>query len=124
MRKSVIHPTHRKVIRILRKRCEEGHPVVVRKEEVDILFKVLPTLGSPTMRNQSVYRLLLKAMNRSSSELKEHKDFYVLNDKSLEFVESIYSKIEKEHLCYTVLDSFKSFLIREEISRRKLKSKG
>ncbi len=111
----VIHPTHRKMIHILREKYKEGKPVVLMKEDVDNLFKLLPTLNSPTMRNQSVYRLLLNAMNRSFSELQQHKNFYVLNHKAIKVVEKIYSKVERKHLCYTLLDSLRLFLIRRRI---------
>lgn len=124
MRKIVIHPTHRKLIRILCKRSKEGNPVVLLKEEIDNLFKVLPAIDSPTLRNQSVYRLALNAMKRSFSELQQHMGFIVLHDKNLKLVESIYSKVEREHSCYTLQDTIKSFLIRRRMSRRKPKGKG
>lgn len=117
MRKIIIHPTHRKMIRILRKRCKEGKPVVLLKDEVYNLFKILPSIDSPTLRNQRVYRLLLNAMNRPFLELKHQEDIYVLNDKSLKIVVSIYSKVERNHLCYTLQDTIKLLFTRRRISR-------
>lgn len=124
MRKIIIHPTHRKMIRILRERSKEGKPVILLKEEVYSLFKNLPSLDSPTMRNQSVYRFLLNAMNRSLSEFQQHEGNYVLNDKNLKVVESVYAKVEREHLCYTLLDTMKLVLIQRKISRHKLNGEG
>lgn len=112
-----IHPTHRKLLRILRERCDEGKPVVLLKDEVDIFFKVLPTLDSPTLRNQSAYRIVLNAMNRSFEDLKDHNNFFVLNDKSIKVIESIYAKVERNHLCYTLYDALKLFFIRRRICR-------
>jgi len=115
MRKIVIHPTHRKLLRILRERCDEGRPVVLLKDEVDSFFKVLPTLDSPIRRNQSAYRLVLNAMNRSFEDIKDYNNYYVLNDKSIRVVESIYAKVEKDHLCHTLLDTFMLLLVRRRI---------
>ena len=120
MRKIVIHPTHRKLLRILRERCDEGRPVVLLKDEVDSFFKVLPTLDSPIRRNQSTYRLVLNAMNRSFEDIKDYNNYYVLNDKSIRVVESIYAKVEKDHLCHTLQDTMKLVLIEKRISQRKL----
>ena len=117
MRRMAIHPTHRKLLRILRKRCDEGKPVVLLKDEVDFFFKILPTLDSPTLRNQSAYRIVLNAMNRSFEDIKDYNNYYVLNDKRIRVVESIYAKVEKNHLCYTLLDTLKLFFIRRRISK-------
>lgn len=117
MRKIVIHPTHRKLLRILRERCDEGRSVVLLKDEVDSFFKVLPTLDSPIRRNQSAYRLVLNAMNRSFEDIKDYNNYCVLNDKSIRVVESIYAKVERNHLCYTLLDTLKLFFIRRRISK-------
>ncbi len=118
MRKIVIHPTHRKLLRILHERCDEGRPVVLLKDEVDSFCKILPTLESPTRRNQSVYRMVLNAMNRSFEDLKDHKNFCVLDDKNIKVVESIYARVERNHLCYTLCDTIKLFFTRRRINRK------
>ena len=123
MRKIVIHPTHRKLLRILHERCDEGRPVVLLKDEVDSFCKILPTLESPTRRNQSVYRMVLNAMNRSFEDLKDHKIFFALNDKSIKVIESVYAKVERNHLCYTLYDALKLFFIRRRICLSYVKAK-
>ena len=117
MRKIVIHPTHRKLLRILHERCDEGRPVVLLKDEVESFFEVLPTLDSPIRRNQSAYRIVLNAMNRSLEDIQDYRNFYVLNNKNIKAIESVYATVERNHLCYTLLDTLKLFFIRRRISK-------
>lgn len=112
MRWFIIHPTHKRFLRLLRERYKEGRPVILPKEEVDHIFELLLTFESPTTRNQYVYRVVLRAMERSISEIQNCHHFYVLNKHNVDVVEKIYAKIERRHLCGTILSAF-------EISLRK-----
>ena len=85
------------------------------KDEVDSFFKVLPTLDSPIRRNQSAYRIVLNAMNRSLEDIQDYRNFYVLNNKNIKAIESVYATVERNHLCYTLLDTFKLLHVRRRI---------
>ena len=118
MRKRIIHPTHRKFLCLLRKRYKEGTPVVVLKNEIEIIFETLPSIQTPTARNQYIYREALRAMNRPLSEIQECTDVVVFGEKIIDLIESLYAQVERKHLCATVIDSVELFRRRRGLRRK------
>lgn len=117
MSKLIIHPTHRKFLRILRERYECGTPVVILKSELDDLFKMLPSIPSPTLRNQFIYREVLRAMNRPLSEIQHCTNFIVFNEKFIKKIEAAYAKVERNQMCFTLLNVLEVSLRRKKIRR-------
>ena len=105
MRRCIIHPTHRKFIRLLRERLREGNPIIIRKAEYDVLSEELPLLQSATARNQLVYRLALRAMNRPFSEIQQYNGFIIVNERFIKNLESAYAKVERKQLCPVIMVS-------------------
>lgn len=118
MRKLIIHPTHRRFLRLLREQYESGTPVVILKSEVDDLFKILPSIPSPTLRNQFVYREVLRAKNRPLSEVQHCAGFVVFDDKRINTIETIFAKVERNHMCSTVLNALKMSMRRKSLRRK------
>ena len=112
MRSLIIHPTHRKLLRLLRDRSNKGRPVILLKDEVDSMFQALPSIQSPTSRNQLVYRTVLRAINRPISDIQQCKGFIVLDNHNLNKIGKIYARIERNHLCYTLLSTLQLYLVR------------
>ena len=112
MRSLIIHPTHRKILRLLRDMNNEGHPVILLKDELDSLFNALPSIQSPTLRNQFVYRTVLRAINRPLSDIQQCKGFIVMDNRSLNEIEKIFARVERNHLCFTLLGTMKLYLVR------------
>lgn len=105
MRRCIIHPTHRKFIRLLRERLREGNPIIIRKAEYDALLKELPLFQSATARNQIIYRLALRAMNRPSSEMQQYDDLIIVNEQFIKGLETVYAKVERKQLCPVIMVS-------------------
>ena len=103
MRRCIIHPTHRKFIRLLRDRLREGNPIIIRKAEYDALLKELPLFQSATARNQIIYRLALRAMNRPSSEMQQYDDLIIVNEQFIKGLETVYAKVERKQLCPVIM---------------------
>ena len=118
MRKCIIHPTHRKFLRLLRKRLKEGNPIVIRTAEYDALLNELPLLQSATARNQLVYRLALRAMNRHSSEMQKYDDRIIVNEKFIRCLESEFAKVERKHLCPVIMLSILTQIVKRHKRRR------
>lgn len=118
MKKIIIHPTHRKILRLLRERKNNGVPVVVLKKELEEVMETLTTFPSPTARNQYVYRVLLRAMNRPLSEIQHCTGFIVLDSKNINVIESIYARVERMHLCSTLINTWDLNRRRKVISSR------
>lgn len=105
MRKLIIHPTHRKILRMLRERDKDGRPVILLREERDRVKEVLPTLHSATARNQYVYRVLLRAIKRPFSEIQHCDGFIVVDRRCINLIEKLYAMVERRHLCGTVINA-------------------
>lgn len=118
MRRCVIHPTHRKFIRLLRERLREGSPIVIRKAELDALFKDLTLLQSATARNQLVYRLALRAMNRQSSEMQQYDDLIIVNGQCIKRLESVYARVERKQLYPVIMVSILTSISKHHKRRR------
>ena len=118
MRRCIIHPTHRKFIRLLRERLREDNPIIIRKDEYDALCEELPLLQSATARNQLVYRLALRAMNRPISEIQQHQDLIIVNEQFIKNLESAYAKVERKQLCPVTIVSILTLFLKHYKRRR------
>lgn len=105
MRKLIIHPTHRRILRMLRERDNDGRPVILLVEERDRVKDVLPTLQSATARNQYVYRVLLRAIKRPFSEIQHCNGFIVVDKCCINLIEKLYAIVERRHFCGTVINA-------------------
>jgi len=119
MKKLIIHPTHRRFLRLLRERYESGTAVIILKSELDDLFKRLPSIPSPTLRIQYVYREVLRAMNRPLSEIQHCTGFVVFDDKCIKTIEAIIAKVERNHMCSTVLNALELSIRRKSLRRKR-----
>lgn len=117
MRKLIIHPTHRRFLRLLREQYESGTPIVILKSELDDLFKRLSSFPSPTLRNQFVYREVLRAMNRPLSVIQHCAGFVVFDDKCINTIETIFVKVERNHMFSTVLNALELSMRRKSLRR-------
>lgn len=118
MKRIIIHPTHRKFLRLLRNRLKEGNPIVIRKTELDTLSKDLPSLRSATARNQLVYRLALRAMSRPRSEMQQYDDLIIVNEQFIKGLESVYAKVERKQLCPVLMVSILTSILKHHKRRR------
>ena len=116
MRKIIIHPTHRKLLRLLRERLNNGVPVVMLENEINDVLRSLPLFQSPTARNQYVYRVILRAMRRPLSEIQHCTGFFVFNSMHINLIESLYAKVERQHLCATLINMMELYRIRRHMS--------
>lgn len=117
MKRIIIHPTHRKFLRLLRNRLREGKPIVIRKAELDALCKEFPLLQSATARNQLIYRLALSAQNRPLSEIQCYDDLILVNERFIKRLESEYAKVERKHLCPVLMVSILTSIIKHRKRR-------
>ena len=124
MRRLIIHPTHRRFIRILRDRYKNGEPVVILKKEFDNVLATLPSFTTPTARNQYIYREVLRVMNRPLSEIQHCTGIMVLDKKNINRIESVYAKIERKHLCSTVVNTVELYKRRRRRYGSKITGSG
>ena len=74
MRHLLIHPTHRKFIRLLRGRIKAEYPIIFTQSDIDALRNLW---NKETMsmidRHQSIYRIVLTALFRSVDQIDKNE---------------------------------------------------
>lgn len=106
MRHFLIHPTHRKLIRLMRNRLKEGHPIVFIQSDFDAFHAL--SQGTMTMidRHQKIYRLVLTAVYRPIEELDRTEKVCIVGDARVNVIEKCFAKAERKHLGTTILNGY------------------
>lgn len=92
-----------------------GTPVIVSKKEFDNIIERLPHLQTPTTRNQYIYRVALRAINRPMSEIPLCSGLIVFDKKVINIIEMVYAHIERKHFCSTVINILELYLNRRRL---------
>ena len=106
MRHLLIHPTHRKLIRLMRNRLKDGHPIVLIKKDFDAFHAI--SQGTVTMidRHQNIYRLILTAVYRPIEEIDRTEKVCIVGDASVNVIEKCIAQAERKHLRTTILSGY------------------
>lgn len=64
MKRFLIHPTHRKYIRLLRKCADCGNPITITHQDAVDFLEMMKKSKQRLYRHQGFYRITLRAMNR------------------------------------------------------------
>ena len=107
MRYLLIQPTHRKFVRMLRDRWSKGEPVLLKKEDIEDLKNLSLMRTMPAVeRHQRLYKISLRAYNRTSSEYTSDEKKRIVDDVLIGFLEKRLFIAEWKHLRMTILSSF------------------
>ena len=98
MGKLLLHPTHRKFIRILREHIEQGKTIIITQNDIVAFRALMHRTKIALERHKGIYRLLLQAMQRT---VVNNGDF-VLNSSRINFIESIFCKVERKNIFVTI----------------------
>lgn len=64
MRRILLHPTHRKFVRIIRDRVNSGRPIILTKTDIKAFQDICQGTMTMLKRHQGIYRIVLTAANR------------------------------------------------------------
>lgn len=98
MRKFLLHPTHRKFIRILREYIEQEKPIIITQNDIVAFQALMHRTKIALERHKGIYRLLLQAMQRT---VVSNGDV-VLDSSQIDFIESIFCKVEWGNIFVTI----------------------
>ena len=80
MRYFLLHPTHRKFIRLLRDRIDSGYPIIITQSDLDAFNHICQGAMTMKKRHQGIYRIVLTAVYRPIEEIDKdeiaHGDAY------------------------------------------------
>lgn len=102
----LIHPTHRKLIHLMRNRLKDGHPIVFIQSDFDAFHAI--SHGTMTMidRHQKIYRLILTAVYRPIEEIDRTEKVCIVGDASINVIEKSFAQAERKHLGITILSGY------------------
>lgn len=102
----MIHPTHRKYIRLIRDRADSGNPIIITKKDWEDYLALIKSTNKKMARHQGVYRITLRAMNRSKEEVKTEAIQVVLDHNAINQIENFLSKAERKRLGKTLISTY------------------
>lgn len=123
MKRFLIHPTHRKYIKLLRTRADNGNPIILTKKDWDDFLKLVKTTKQRLPRHKGLYRITLRAMNRSQEAINQDEIFTVLDNNAIDIIEETLAKAEWKSLGATLKGAFLIPIFRKVIKRIDHKAK-
>lgn len=88
----LLHPTHRKFIRLLRNHTNNGEVIILTREDKNEWLSFLNRTKNSKMRHQITYRIFLRAIKRKRIESTE--DVIVINHSTVDYIERVLRKVE------------------------------
>ena len=96
----LLHPTHRKFIKLLRNKVNNGDVIYITKEDQSEWQSVFNTSKNSKKRHQETYRIFLRAINRVHTEIPNNA--IVINLSLVDHIESILRKVELKNPLRTI----------------------
>ena len=107
MRHFLIHPTHRKFIRLLRGRIKAGYPIIFTQSDMEA-YRNLWDKETMSMidRHQSIYRIVLTALYRPVDRIDRNEKICLIGGKHINLMEQAFFEAERKHLGTTLLTGY------------------
>ena len=109
---SLIHPTHRKYIKLLRDRADSGNPILITKKDWEDYVALIKSTNKKMARHQGVYRITLRALNRTKEEVETEDLQMVLDHNAINQIETFLSKAEHKRLGKTLISTYIVLILR------------
>lgn len=106
MRRILLHPTHRKFVRMIRDRVNSAQPIILTEVDVRAFQGICQGTMPMLKRHQGIYRIVLTAANRPIDKIDKNEKVCVVGNKMVEVIEKSFSKAEWRHPLTTVLSGY------------------
>lgn len=102
MRRFLIHPTHRKFIKLLRDCVKKDTPIILTDEDVEKYKALFVKTQKMVERHHGIYRITLEAKNRPFLSIKETSRVFVINNEMIDEIQKWFSVAERKNLRKTL----------------------
>lgn len=102
----LIHPTHKKFIKLLRDKANAGTPIIITKNDCKDFSELIKSTNARYKRHQGVYKITLRAMNRPRDEINVEEIQTILDNNVIDYIEKIFSRLERKQLCATLKGAY------------------
>lgn len=96
----LLHPTHRKFIKLLRDNVNNGEVIFLTTEDKNEWLSVFNKSKNSTKRHLATYRIFLRAINRVNTEIPNNA--IVINSSSVNHIEVFLRKVELKNPFRTI----------------------
>lgn len=102
----LLHPTHRKLIRLLKIRINSNFPFVLRQSDWNAFSEI--SEGTMTMysRHQKIYRILLKAVYRPIEEIDRNEKVSLIGIDFINLIEKCFFIAERKNIGITLINGY------------------
>ena len=101
-----MHPTHRKFIRLLRDRINNGHPIIFTQADIDDYKILFQGTMSMVQRHQGIYRIVLNAIYRPIEEISKDEKVCFVGKRQIDTIEKCFAQAERKHLGTTLISGY------------------
>ena len=98
MRKLLLHPTHRKLIRLLREHLKQEGQIIITKDDIKAFHNLLSRTKIALERHKGIYILFLQEMQRTEA----HDGDAILNSSHIDYIEHVFCKVEWGNIFVTI----------------------
>ena len=124
MRHFLFHPTHRKLIRLLRGRINDGYPIIITQADWDEFLRISEGTVPMIRRHHSIYRIILTVINRPIEEIDRNEKVGFIGEHQIDIIEKCFAKAERNHLGAAIIAPFLERIVRKLEKRERGKSHG
>ncbi|MBD5293074.1 MAG: hypothetical protein HDS23_07535 [Bacteroides sp.] len=94
----LIHPTHRKIVALLKEHVASGKHLEIIQQDMDDFHQLIQRTQKAMERHKGIYRILLRIMNRSKTGTGYlESDLMVINH-----IEKAFARAERKRLDITI----------------------
>lgn len=111
----LIHPVHRRYIKILRNQVEKGTPVLLTQSDLDGFNELFRSTKQKGKRHRRLYKLTLNAMNRPKEESQKVGISGVLGNEEINYIEKALAKAERRGVYATIMGTILWFCRRKKL---------
>lgn len=109
----LLHPTHRKFVKLLRNKLGVDGVVILLNEDVFAILQLWRRATSSKSRHQGMYKIFIKAANRKWGDIpKDQISKFVKVDEIASYLREIELKNPTKTLCNTIIVPFINSVIK------------
>ena len=99
----LIHPVHRRYVKLLKKQVENGTPILLTQSDLDGFKELCQKTKQKGKRHRGLYKLTLEAINRPEEETRKTGVSGFIGTKEISFIEKTLASVERRGLYATIM---------------------
>jgi len=101
----LIHPVHRRYIKLLRNQVKMGSPILLTQSDIDGFKDLCQSTKQKGKRHRGLYKLTLEAINRPEEKTRKIGVSGFIGKKEIEVIEKTLATLERRGLYATIMGS-------------------